>query len=165
MKFSILPLALAAMLCPMALAQQEPEETPDTTPAPAAAPIQPAVSEAEAAPYLEVAMEHIMLHDELGTVLEKVNDKLSADAAVADTQDILHRLLELTNKEKQLPVPSAEVAAYITTKLQAIEIEELCERSVGGLITLLTEIDPPCHGSRELRDSLMQIANCLMGAE
>ena len=165
MKFSILPLALAATLSSIALATQATEDMPETEPAPIAEPTPPAVSEAEAAPYLEVAMEHIMLHDELATLLDGVKDKLTADAAVAGSQDILQRLLELTNKEKQLPVPSAEVAAYITTKLQAIEIEELCERSVGGLITLLTEIDPPCHGSRELRYSLMQIANCLMGAE
>ena len=165
MKFSILPLALAATLSSIALATQATEDMPETEPAPIAEPTPPAVSEAEAAPYLEVAMEHIMLHDELATLLDGVKDKLTADAAVAGSQDILQRLLELTNKEKQLPIPSAEVAAYITTKLQAIEIEELCERSVGGLITLLTEIDPPCHGSRELRYSLMQIANCLMGAE
>lgn len=165
MKFSILPLALAATLSSIALATQATEDMPETEPAPIAEPTPPAVSEAEAAPYLEVAMEHIMLHDELGTVLEKVNDKLTADAAVADTQDILQRLLVLSQKEKQLPVPSAEVAAYITTKLQAIEIEELCDRSIGALITLLTEIDPPCYGSRELRDKLTQIANCLMGAE
>lgn len=136
------------------------DETPVSEP-PAAVVQEPTE---EAAPYLELAMERIMAYEQLATVLDAVKDKLTADAAVADTQLIIQQLAILMEKETQLPAPTPAVEAYVQRKLMEVDIEELSERSIGKIIELLAQTDPPCYGSRELTKMLKTFTDGIMAA-
>ena len=121
--------------------------------------------EQSAAPWLDVALERLLTYDRLATVLEKVEDKISAEAAITETQNIVQHLKELDNKEKSLNTPTADVAAYVEAQLADTDIAALSERVIGKILELLARTDPPCHGCRELSKELYSFAVHIMATD
>ena len=157
--FYLLPLILSA---PLPAAPPEAElGRAEELPTIAAKPV-PDVLVYQAKPYLEMALEQIMIFDELATILGPVKDKLTAEAAVSSTVAIARRIEELAEKEKQLPVPSADVEGYVREKLVDIDAKKLSENTIGKIIELLTLIDPPCYGSTDLTKALNSLVESLI---
>ena len=147
---------LLTLLCHVSARQEE-------ITAPAATPREHI--EQSAAPWLDVALERLLTYDRLATVLEKVEDKISAEAALTETQSIVQHLKELDNKEKSLSTPSADVADYVETQLADMDIAALSERVISKMLELLARTDPPCHGCKELSKELYSFADHIMATE
>ncbi len=156
---ALYPAVAIIMLLSNVYAEQQSENTP------AVVASQEEALGQTAAPWLNIALERILTYDKLASVLEKVNDKITAEAAVAETQSIIELLKELNKKEMALAVPTEEVAAYVEAQLLDTDIADLSERVITKVIELLAQTDPPCHGSRELSNALYAFSEMIMATE
>lgn len=161
--FAILSAALSVSV---SSAQTDEVPQPITEPEPtAAAPAaEPAVTRPHpGAAHLEPALEFAMTCEELATLLQPVTDWSTANKAAPQAEIIVNRLAAILDKMAQLPPPTPEIEQYVAEQLSKLDSADIAERSLGKVIDLLTQVDPPCYGARDLTEPLQRLAELLMG--
>lgn len=117
-----------------------------------------------AAPYLQVKQAYQRVLQDLVTCLATVQDKDSADAAVASVHTLNERLITLRKEEQNLPPAPKSIRAYILQQGDNEQNKEIAESGVGKALDLMMMQDAPCYGSTALQQALDELFKTLCGA-
>ncbi len=118
-----------------------------------------------AAPYLQVKQVYLSVLQDLGSCLATVQDKDSADAAVATVYALNERLIVLRKEEQNLPPAPKSIRAYILQQSDKEQNKKIAESGVGKALDLMLLSDAPCYGSTALVQALDELFKTLCDAE
>lgn len=109
--------------------------------------------------YLSIGMETVTLINEMTDVLENVQDKESADAAVSRVQELSVKMQELRARAENLPAPDNEGEAELREKLNNGEVRTAIRRFIAAMLDLAKT---DAYGSEELINALSRMLGSRM---